>query len=287
MSTQSRSETIPVAERERRRDILVLAAGASAGIVLAVFGLLRDSETGVLPPDAAARVNGRVIDNADLADALAALGTDSRDRLDGGDQDWILRRLIEEELLLQRAMELGLGHSDRSARSALVDAMIRHVTRDIAARTPEQTELEAWYGHNIHLFAGAPRLRVQALAADTEEDASRLRRRLLSGEAIPEDAAVAGLPNRLLPPAKLRDYLGPGPTRRMLDAKPGEWSEPLSFAGGWLVARVAERKPGGLRPLAEISDEVELAWRRAQMDEALRHYLEELRSQAEIEIASP
>src|SRR6056297_3349318 len=92
------------------RSITILAAGACAGIALALYGLLATDAPRDLPADAAARVNERLIGNSELADALAALGSDSRDALDQADR-WRAgrraqgrcrrrRRLVEEELLV-------------------------------------------------------------------------------------------------------------------------------------------------------------------------------------------
>ncbi|WP_405243019.1 peptidyl-prolyl cis-trans isomerase [Lentisalinibacter salinarum] len=276
--------------RGDRRNLTILAAGACAGIALAVYGLLATDAPRDLPADAAARVNDRLIGNTDFADALAALGSDSRDALDPADRDWILRRLVEEELLVQRALELDLGHTDRAARDALVDAMIRRITRDAAARPPSEDELRAWYADNRALFAGAPRLRVQARAAPDEAAARALRERLVShGGGEPAGASagepVTGLPDALLPPAKLRDYLGPRVTAALSNAPTGEWLAPLPYAGRWIVARVAGRGEAAAPPYGEIRDRVEAAWRRAQMDTALARYLDELRTRADIETA--
>ncbi len=275
------------ANHRRPRNLAILAAGACAGIALAIYGLLATDAPRGLPAEAAARVNERLIGNTEFADALAALGSDSRDRLDAGDRAWILRRLVEEELLVQRALELDLGHSDRAARDALVDAMIRRITRDAAARPPAEGELAAWYADNRSLFAGAPRLRVQALSAPDEAAARALHRRLQTGAAAASAGARTGLPDTLLPPAKLRDYLGPRLTTALAAAAPGEWLAPLPYAGRWIVARVIARSEADAPAFANIRERVELAWRRAQMDTALARYLEELRGRADIETARP
>lgn len=289
--TAARRDVARSADRGRTRNLAILAAGACAGIALAVYGLLATDAPRDLPADAAARVNDRLIGNTELADALAALGSDSRDALDQADRDWILRRLVEEELLVQRALELDLGHTDRAARDALVDAMIRRITRDAAARSPADDELQAWYADNRSLFAGAPRLRVQARTAPDEATARALRDRLVSqgegGESTSETAGepLAGLPDALLPPAKLRDYLGPRVTAALSNAPTGEWLAPLPYAGRWIVARVTGRSEAAAPPYAGIRDRVEAAWRRAQMDAALARYLDELRERADIEMA--
>ncbi len=288
--TAARRDVARSADRGRPRNLAILAAGACAGIALAVYGLLAADAPRDLPTDAAARVNDRLIGNTELADALAALGGDSRDALDHTDRDWILRRLVEEELLVQRALELDLGRTDRAARDALVDAMMRRVTRDAAARPPADDELQDWYADNRSLFAGAPRLRVQARTAPDEAAARALRERLAnngdrSGPALAAAEPLTGLPDTLLPPAKLRDYVGPRITAILSDAPAGEWLAPLPYAGRWIVARVAARSEAEAPPFGEIRNRVEAAWRRAQMDAALARYLDELRARADIETA--
>lgn len=276
--------------RGRRRDILLLSAGACLGVGLAIYGLLVGDETDELRADAAARVNGRLIDNSDLADALAALGADSRDRLDRSDRDWILGRLIEEELLVQRALELDLGHADRAVRAALVDAMMRRVTRDAAAATPPEDALRAWYADNQALFAGYGRLRVEAWTAPDPITGERAKELLAAGTTTTLPGSVtplSELPDALLPPAKLRDYLGPGVTTTLMEAAPGDWLGPLPYADRYLVMRVVERRPGEAPAFGEIRSRVEAAWRRERMDAALADYLEELRSRARIEKAAP
>ncbi|MEJ2602849.1 MAG: peptidylprolyl isomerase [Gammaproteobacteria bacterium] len=274
----------------RRRDIALLSAGACLGVVLAIYGLLVGDGPRALPPDAAARINGRTIDNSDLADALAALGSDSRDRLDRSDRRWILGRLIEEELLVQRALELDLGHADRAVRAALVDAMIRRVTRDAAAATPTTEALEAWYADNAALFTGYDRLRVEAWTAPDPAAADRAREALAAGapDALPDTVSpLPGLPRALMPPTKLRDYVGPTATTALIDAPEGAWVGPIPYAGRHLIARVAERRAGAVPAIEEIRTRVEAAWRRERMDAALSAYLEELRSRADIETAAP
>jgi hypothetical protein len=51
------------------------------------------------------------------------------------------------------------------------------------------------------------------------------------------------------------------------------------------VAQVVEREPARTPPLAAIREQVVIDWRRRQGDIALRTYLDELRTRANVEIA--
>jgi len=98
------------------RPLLLLSAGACAGLALAVAGLVAPPETPRLPEGAVAAVNGSLVRSADYERALEALAADRRDALGASEKRHVLDRLVDEELLVQRAFELGLARQDRRAR---------------------------------------------------------------------------------------------------------------------------------------------------------------------------
>jgi hypothetical protein len=85
------------------------------------------------------------------------------------------------------------------------------------------------------------------------ERARQARSRLHAGEAFDAvrgalgDAEPAPLPDTALPPAKLRDYLGPTALAATLRLAPGEVSEPVRSSDGYQVTQVVAREPGRLR----------------------------------------
>jgi parvulin-like peptidyl-prolyl isomerase len=98
-------------------------------------------------------------------------------------------------------------------------------------------------------------------------------------------AEVSPVPDALLPPAKLREYVGPTVLRVALEAQPGTWSAPVRSGSGYHVLAVVEREPPATPPLDEIRDEVRAEWVRRGGDRALRRYLDELREGAEVRVA--
>ncbi len=128
-------------------------------------------------------------------------------------------------------------------------------------------------------------------AEEALERAREITRRLRAGEPFAEmknelgDREVARLPDGLLPPTKLREYLGPTAARTVLALEPGAISDPVRTAGGFRVLQLLEREPERTPPLREIQTEVLTEFRRRAGDRALRSYLDELRARAEIQIA--
>lgn len=291
----------PSVIESRRRPIWLLAAGALTGAVIAALGLTAPPPSAGLPAGAVAVVNGEAIRADEYARSVQALATDRREPLGDDDRRRVLERLIEEELLVQRGLALGLARSDRRVRSDLTATVIDGVVSDANERQPREEEIAAFYAANRDLFAGPGRIRLRQvfirvtqpndpLAETHARDAAR---RVRAGEPIEQVAAAIGdpplsaLPDALLPPAKLRDYLGPTAVRAALELDVGSVSEPVRSGTGYHVLQVLERQPDVAPPLAEIRPQVEAEYRRRAGDEALRAYLDELRASADVRIAEP
>ena len=286
----------------RARGSVLLAIGAGAGVALAATGLVA---SGVargrgLPPGAVARVNGALLRADDYTRSLDALERDRRAGREPADRRLVLDRLIDEELLVQRGLELGLARQDARVRRDLTAAVIDAVVTEHEDGTPPDAELEAFYRRERDFFARPGRLRVRQLwcRADTAADAPSAEARaraaaasLRAGEdfagvrARLGDAEIAPLPDALLPPAKLLDHLGPTALRAALELETGAVSDPVRSATGYHVLQVVEREAEWVPPREEIGDEVLAEYRRRRGERALRAYLDGLRARADVEIA--
>ena len=286
----------------RARGSVLLAIGAGAGVALAATGLVASSVTRGrgLPPGAVARVNGALVRGDDYARSLDALERDRRAGREPADRRLVLGRLIDEELLVQRGLELGLARQDARVRRDLTAAVIDAVVTEHEEDRPPDAELEAFYRRERDFFARPGRLRVRQLwcRADTAADAPSAEARaraaaasLRAGEdfagvrARLGDPEIAPLPDALLSPAKLLDHLGPTALRAALELEAGAVSDPVRSATGYHVLQVIEREAEWVPPREEVADEVVAEYRRRRGERALRAYLDGLRARAEVEIA--
>lgn len=298
-----------------RRANLLLAAGAAAGLAVAAAALVRPGGganpaggprvAGDTTPagssaagDALATVNGQAIPRTDYLRAIAAIASDRRTPLDDPERRRILDRLIDEELLLQRAIELGLVRRDSRTRNDLVAAMIDTVVAEANAREPGDGELEEFYRANGDLFAESGRTRVRQVlvevggAGDGDANGARARAdaladRLRAGEdfdavARDGDPQVAPVPDTLLPPAKVVEYLGPSAARAALALEVGEVSAPVRTTDGWSVLQVVEKDAATVPGFDEIAETVRAQWVRHNGNEALASYLGDLRRRAAV-----
>jgi hypothetical protein len=214
--------------------------------------------------------------------------------------------MIDEELLVQRALELGLAHLDRRVRADLTSSVINAVVNDVDDNDPSERQLRDFYSENQSYFTRPGRIRVKQIffrsrAADrVARDggpldggarAERAHGELLAGrdwdsvKAKWGDMEIAPLPNTMLPAAKIREYLGPTVLRSILELSVGQTSPPVRSGTGFHIVQLSDRGHAQAPAFEEVAELVKVDWRRRRGDEALRSYLADLRAAANIEIA--
>jgi len=286
---------------DSKRAQFLLALGMVVGLALALSSILEPGSRnrGPLPEGVAAVVNGREISQEGLESAVRGLAADSQNPIGEAERRHVLDRLIEEELLVQRAVELGLNVKDKSIRNRLVSAMIETIVSGVDQQEFREEEVEAFFLKNRDFFSGAGRIWVRSLrfaASDDRHDTEALASareasaRLRQGESIEAVAKRLGaspslsMPEGLLPPAKVREYLGPTPTRAALGLNPGEVSDPVRGGSAYFVLQMVARTPPFSPSLSAVEPQVRAEMRKRAGDEQLKAYLNMLRNRAEIRL---
>ncbi len=275
------------------RSSILLVAGSLLGLAAAGSGLGLSFEFGGAKPrpEVAARVAGREIARADVDRLVAAMASERGGR--ESDRGRVLERLIDEQLLVARALDLGLADRDPRIRSDLVQAVIRSVVAPYEDAEPSQAELRGFFDANRDLFSNPARLRVGQVfvrAGETSlERARELAGRLRSGEErLADVAASAGdpsgllLPDAYLTPVKLRDYLGPTAARTLLLMEAGQVSEPVRVSGGYRVLVLLGREEPEAPSLEGLRAQVLAEYRRRAGENAVKAYLRGLRRSYEV-----
>ncbi len=288
----------------RARPVVWLVAGIVVGVAAAAFGLLRTDTrfASSLPARTVASVNGTLIFEDQYQRLLDGLEADLREPVSDTLRQRVLDRMIDEELLVQRGLELGLAESDRRVRADITQAMIRSIVVEAEDRPPDETTLRGFYDEEQGFFTQPGRLRVAQLffrvPSAAQEDEIRARAtdaaaRWRAGEdesALRErlaDEEVSRVPDTLLPPAKLREYIGPTALRSALELEVGAVGEPVRSGTGIHVLRVVDREAPRVPPFEELREQVQAEWVRRAGDRALRSYLDDLRARAEVVVRTP
>lgn len=239
--------------REPARAHALLVLGLAAGVLGAAWSLARPAAE-PLPDAAAARVGERLILRADWARAVAAVESERRSPLAAAERRRVLERLVEEELLVQHGLSLGMVEQDRRLRAQLVQDVLAGAPREPA---PDEAVLRAHFEAHREWFAGAGRVRV-----------------VVHGPAPP-------VPDVLLTPAKLQAYLGPDLARAALALAPGQRSAPVDGVSVTLI----ERAPAAAPAFEDVIAEVRADWQRRADERAARALIDELRAQRDVTLA--
>ncbi len=262
---------------------LVLGAGAALGVAIAVRGVVRPARA--LPRDAVALVGAVPIAASEYARAVAAVEADRRDhQADPALRRHVLDRLIDEELLVQAALEMGLPTRDPRLRGQIAAVMLDGLV-DEAPPPPDDAALRAFHASHAASFTRRGRVRVEALylrGDDAVERAGVARARLLAGEPfglVAVDAAplTVPIPSAALSMAKLAEYVGPRVADAVDALAVGGLTAPVAVEHGAWVVRLLSRVDGALAPYASVRDEVLAEWRREEDDARLRRWLAQRR----------
>ena len=281
------------------------------GLGLAAAGLLEErAEAAKLPEEVAAYVGERTIRRVDYLRVLAGVESDLRNPVDDALRRRVLERMVDEELLVQRALDLGLAVVDRRVRGELTSGLIDSIVSEADARSLSAADIEEHYSANVEFFTRPGRLRAETLlfadrsaateaggdaALSAKERAATAARQLRA--LGPNDRAgvariaerlstpqISPVPDTLLPASKLRDYVGPSVLKALGDLEVGIWSEPVETGGGWVLARLLAREPAVVPPLEEVEALVRQDLKRRRGDEALGRYLQQLRAEIPVRI---
>ena len=270
----------------------ILIIGLLIGISLAIFSSIQDINYGS-DNEWVARVGDVEISRAKYLLLVDGLNTDKRAPLREGDKSFVLERMIEEELLIQRAKDLGMFSTNTMIRGTIVQQMINMIISENSLEVISTSEIEEFYEKNKSFFTSADRLRLQQVYFSDEiegslERAQQLHKDLLEGKDIGNlknkgDKSALDIPNTLMSLAKVREYVGPSLMQIAKELKPGQFTPPKKVKGGYKIIYLVDRRDALPPDFNEIRDRVKSEYLKRRDDQALRDYLDKLKNWYEIE----
>lgn len=287
------SESNPAKTGQSTPALRWLALGALTGLLAAGYGLLEqgDAASG-LPDSAIAQVNDATISVQQFDRSIAEIETTYQRELTAEDRARVLQQMIEEELLVQRGVDLGMANAEATVRAAIAQSLIASVTAEADAADPDDATLQDFLEENQERYTYASAMRINAWVTDAEQTARDFLNSLDSESSEDADELsadlqrVPGLPQGAAPVERLRMFLGPAIAAAAADMPVGS-SAVFARQGRWYVVRVETRDQSARADLDTVRSQVLLDYRRALADDRLRAYVADLRRSAVILIALP
>jgi hypothetical protein len=249
-----------------------MACGAVLGLGVAGFGLFtaKGGASKAVPPEDAALVNQRPILVSDFVAQLQGEFGIPITRATQAQKNKVLNDMINEELMVQRGMEMDLPGSDPDVRAALVAGVELQNSANVIANQPTQEEMLAYYNahkdryrnqgvislHDLVLAPDAARSLAQTVAIMNKAVAD-----LRAGAPVDAVKAKYGLGETgRVQGAELdfaaKIHLGDTLYAAVRDSQAGQITDPIADKDGVHVLVVGARVPSVQQPFAQAADQV-------------------------------
>ncbi len=293
-----------------RRSLILLAIGAITGIAIAGYGLFTAKGTRVhgVPTEAIALVNQRPILRSDYITQVQTQYSVRYADTTPEQRRKVLDDMIDEEMMMQRGLEVDLPSFDPDVRSTLVAGVELQLFADVLAQKPNEAQLQAYYdAHRANYIrdgvmqlrdlvaAAAPQHPLDAAQRDAAAAVAALRQGVLLDEVMAQFNLADS--RRLLDSGHVdvgnvfdfaaRAHLEPAVFAATRGLTTGQVSDPVATADGVHIVLMVKRVPPTQRSFADVSNEV---WRDVTEDAKRKvraNNLKYLRSKADIQVAAP
>ena len=266
----------------------ILGIGLIIGILLAALAIVEKNN--ITDQNWAAKIEDQLIPYERYQMQLEGLAKDKRSPLTNQDKEYVLERMIEEELLIKRAIDLGMLENNPMARGTIVQQMIKNIVTEGSRIEPQENELIEFFQENIGFFTKANRLRVRQIYFSQDEygdeafqKANDAFVRLNKGKNF-EEVALSGsksalkIPDTLMNLSKVREYIGPSLMREAQLLKPGYSSAPNKVSGGYKIIYLVDREDAIQPEYSNIRNAVLSEFLKRRDDQSLRKYLDNLKN---------
>lgn len=266
----------------------VLFAGILLGALMAAYSVIEKSN--ISDYKWAAKIEDTFIPMEKYLTQLDGLSKDKRSPLTQKDKEYVLERMIEEELLIKRAIDLGVLNDNPIARGTIVQQMIKTIIAENARYEISDSELESFFQENSGFFTKSSRLRIQQIYFSNEQlkddslvvakKAYDLLKRGDDFESVSKLGSPSALqiPNSLMTLSKVREYIGPSLMNLAKELEINSFTTPIEVSGGYKIIYLIDKELASPPQFNDIKASVSSEFLKRKDDQSLRSYLENLKN---------
>ena len=273
---------------KKNLNTLILFTGLIIGALMAGFSIIEKSNISNF--QWAAKIEDTSIPMEKYLTQLEGLAKDKRSPITQIDKEYVLERMIEEELLIKRALDLGMLDNNPMARGTIVQQMIKTIISENARLEVTEEDLKVFFENNKGFFTKSSRLRLQQIYFSDQqfqenslEEANKAYRRLLKGDEFIDVAKMGSksalkIPNSLMTLSKIREYIGPSLMNTARGLEPGMFTKPVEVSGGHKIIYLFEKEMASEPKFSQVRSSVSAEYLKRKDDQSLREYLENLKN---------
>ena len=245
-------------------------------------------ETNFQLDQAIARIGEKEISRQKFEEIIKVLDDQSKSELTLEKKNLIRERLIDEELLIQRAIELDLVRNDSLVKGNVIQTMFQYIINSNELAEPSEAELREYFSKEKNYFSSGKRFKLKNYTFRNLRDAETARNSLNQGnlesflKLVEADNSV-DLPNVFLTPQKIRDYLGPKVLEELPSLEKGGFSNIFEINQVPSIVICIDVLLDNNPKFEEIIDQIKNKFIRDREESLVKEYIENLRNFYEIE----
>ena len=245
-------------------------------------------ETNFQLDQAIARVGEKEISRQRLEEIIKVLDDQSNSELTLEKKNLIRERLIDEELLIQRAIELDLVRNDSLVKGNVIQTMFQYIINSNELVEPSEAELREYFSKEKNYFSAGRRYKLKNYTFRNLNDAETAINLLNQSDLesflkLVETESAIDLPNVFLTPQKIRDYLGPKVLDELPSLEKGGFSNIFEINEVPSIVICIDILLDNNPKFEEIAEQIKNKFIRDREDSLVKEYIENLRNFYEIE----
>ena len=191
-------------------------------------------ETNFNLDSAVARVGEKEISMQRFEEIIKVLDDQSNSELTLEKKNMIRERLIDEELLIQRAIELDLIRNDSLIKGNIIQTMFQHIINSNEVIEPSEKQLRDYFRKEKDYFSSGKRFKLKNYSFRNLNEAETGSKYLKKNNFdaflnLTNKENIFDVPEVFLTPQKIRDYLGPKALQELEKLNKGDYSKVIQL----------------------------------------------------------
>ena len=289
------------------RNFFLLIIAILIGVSLIIYELLNESfdQLSLEASKSVATVNGESISEEQFLKYAINLGANLDSEEDINILELLLERMIEEELLVQRGIELSLHKNDIEVRKTIIQQVIAFIIQ-VEDAQPDEEELINYFQKNINKYKPTELIHVNSIFVESNNEGSILlgseydfksQKDLfdkiysqLNFKSFSEvknefnQPQIVELPNKTISLKDCRLYLNNKVCNEIILLENEEISQPIFYQNGYFIFQMIEKKRAEIDGnfFEKVRDKVLFDYLNQKDDQKLIDYIKYLKNNADI-----
>ncbi len=245
-------------------------------------------ETNFNLDSAVARVGEKEISMQRFEEIIKVLDDQTNSELTLEKKNMIRDRLIDEELLIQRAIELDLLRNDSLIKGNIIQTMFQHIINSNEVIEPSEKQLRDYFRKEKDYFSSGKRFKLKNYSFRNLNEAETGSKYLKKNNFdaflnLTNKENIFDVPEVFLTPQKIRDYLGPKALQELEKLNKGDYSKVIQLNDIPSIIFCIDILYSKTPLFEEIYDQIKDKFIREREDILVKEYIENLRNFYEIE----